>query len=378
MIPKNPPPQLDASFSKPFREFVSLCLQRDPSLRPSAKDLLRHRFIKNAKRTSTLIELIDRLSAWRSETGSRADHWESDAGDEDSDEGQGDLWDFGSIKSMKGRHALAHETVKMGTPNLRASTKNQETFSTPLSTPQRDTASKSSDILGTTRREHSLQDSESSLRGGTVRAPAHAHYRASNAPEQSHAPVLQETRRNFDTVVTGESFDRLQVAEKPTLTSEERENSKDSRPVESVTSFIGRPDTYASHQAKAEVPSLSETVPSQGDSESVLRKGSKINDQAQRRPSDDLTALDTVFSPVLEQLSLAVSRHHASLTQSNSVVADDAETAAQRSIRRLHAALVDCESSTKGFANAFAIEVFHAMSGEGEEHDSSKPLDAPE
>lgn len=30
LIPKNPPPQLDVSFSKPFREFVALCLQRDP------------------------------------------------------------------------------------------------------------------------------------------------------------------------------------------------------------------------------------------------------------------------------------------------------------------------------------------------------------
>ncbi len=30
LIPKNPPPQLDAIFSKPFREFVSYCLQRDP------------------------------------------------------------------------------------------------------------------------------------------------------------------------------------------------------------------------------------------------------------------------------------------------------------------------------------------------------------
>jgi serine/threonine-protein kinase 24/25/MST4 len=30
LIPKNPPPILDGNFSKPFREFVSYCLQRDP------------------------------------------------------------------------------------------------------------------------------------------------------------------------------------------------------------------------------------------------------------------------------------------------------------------------------------------------------------
>jgi serine/threonine-protein kinase 24/25/MST4 len=33
LIPKNPPPQLDETkFSKPFREFVNLCLQRDPRM----------------------------------------------------------------------------------------------------------------------------------------------------------------------------------------------------------------------------------------------------------------------------------------------------------------------------------------------------------
>jgi serine/threonine-protein kinase 24/25/MST4 len=30
LIPKNPPPILDGNFTKPFREFVSYCLQRDP------------------------------------------------------------------------------------------------------------------------------------------------------------------------------------------------------------------------------------------------------------------------------------------------------------------------------------------------------------
>jgi serine/threonine-protein kinase 24/25/MST4 len=31
LIPRNPPPVLEEKFSKPFREFVSLCLQRDPN-----------------------------------------------------------------------------------------------------------------------------------------------------------------------------------------------------------------------------------------------------------------------------------------------------------------------------------------------------------
>jgi len=30
LIPKNPPPVLDGPFSKLFKDFVTLCLQRDP------------------------------------------------------------------------------------------------------------------------------------------------------------------------------------------------------------------------------------------------------------------------------------------------------------------------------------------------------------
>lgn len=45
-------------FSKGFKDFVSQCLQKDPTKRPSAKDLLKTRWIKNAKKSKLMLNLI--------------------------------------------------------------------------------------------------------------------------------------------------------------------------------------------------------------------------------------------------------------------------------------------------------------------------------
>ncbi|KAI7861891.1 kinase-like domain-containing protein [Spinellus fusiger] len=125
-IPKNQPPVLTGSYSKAFREFIALCLQKDPALRPSAKELLKHKFIKTSKKVSYLTELIESHERWLSQGHSR----ESDSSDEEAvnEQVEEDGWDFGTVRpsaplpkptnlpSMTSRYSLSsmvHSTDSM-------------------------------------------------------------------------------------------------------------------------------------------------------------------------------------------------------------------------------------------------------------------------
>lgn len=113
LIPKNPPPKLEGNFSGDFKHFVELCLQRDPRDRPSAKVLLKHPFIKKAKSTAYLTELIGQYENWALKNkGQEEEEW-----DEENDEPvraapvNEDLWDFGTVRPVgngRGRAGLGN------------------------------------------------------------------------------------------------------------------------------------------------------------------------------------------------------------------------------------------------------------------------------
>ncbi|TDL20899.1 Pkinase-domain-containing protein [Rickenella mellea] len=113
LIPKNPPPTLDGNFSKPFREFVAYCLQRDPRQRPSARELLKHKFVRMAKKTNYLTELIERHERWKAEGGERPEEEQQDRSEELADGADADdLWDFGTV-----RHVNRQTTIGRTNPN---------------------------------------------------------------------------------------------------------------------------------------------------------------------------------------------------------------------------------------------------------------------
>ena len=99
LIPKNPSPTLKGHFSKHLKDFVQQCCQKNPnevcpsssrhcglsscvllSQRPTPTELLKHKFIKStAKKTSHLVELIERYKKWKASGA-------NDSSDDDDDQ----------------------------------------------------------------------------------------------------------------------------------------------------------------------------------------------------------------------------------------------------------------------------------------------------
>ena len=57
LIVKNAAPELQGNFSKLFKAFVQTCLEKEPSKRAVARDLLKHPFIKGISFASSISAL---------------------------------------------------------------------------------------------------------------------------------------------------------------------------------------------------------------------------------------------------------------------------------------------------------------------------------
>ncbi|KAI1321909.1 kinase-like domain-containing protein [Xylariaceae sp. FL0255] len=107
LIPKNPPPRLEGNFTKAFKDFIELCLQRHPKDRPSAKELLKHPFIRKAKKTSYLTELIERFQRWSATHKQEEEDMYEEGGEVMPERPVNeDMWDFGTVRMVGDRGGI--------------------------------------------------------------------------------------------------------------------------------------------------------------------------------------------------------------------------------------------------------------------------------
>ncbi|KAL9034398.1 MAG: hypothetical protein Q9214_007062 [Letrouitia sp. 1 TL-2023] len=107
LIPKAPAPRLEGSkYGRDFREFISACLVKDPDRRPTAKELLQHRFIRGAGRVEILQELVQRREKWDGCRGREAHqkYYEETLSSSASLRDDKDSWVFDTVKASNQTH----------------------------------------------------------------------------------------------------------------------------------------------------------------------------------------------------------------------------------------------------------------------------------
>jgi len=200
LIPKNQPPQLEGNqFSKAFKEFVSLCLNKEPNERPTAKDLLKHRFIRGAKKTSSLTELLAVKQRWLEGTGHETSEEEDEEFNDPKPTEDDDVpdWEF-TIKEGKNKPSkLPLEELKAAngtsTPESNTGAGVVSTNNTPASPPATvsTTPSNNSDPL-----VESTGANKKKVKKVTKAASKHKKSNSSTGNKTPTAPGHQKSRTN--------------------------------------------------------------------------------------------------------------------------------------------------------------------------------------
>ncbi|KXN70308.1 Pkinase-domain-containing protein [Conidiobolus coronatus NRRL 28638] len=123
MLSQNKPPKLVGPFSPLIKEFVAFCLTNNPEERPTADELLKHRFIKAYSKipASVLKELIIRHERYKSVRNSRTSMMlvpdpDTSAGSSDEDDENSaniSCWNFDTVKSQLQNEAQLLKLVKL-------------------------------------------------------------------------------------------------------------------------------------------------------------------------------------------------------------------------------------------------------------------------
>jgi len=116
LIPKEKPPRLEGNaWTRDFKEFVALCLNKEAEKRPSARALLKHPFIRRAGKTELLRELVHKARVFES-SGALRDKdtkYYEETLREMSSADEDDEWVFDTIKPTSSvRISTLNHTVK--------------------------------------------------------------------------------------------------------------------------------------------------------------------------------------------------------------------------------------------------------------------------
>lgn len=210
LIPKNPPPQLNGpQWSRTFKDFVELCLNKDPENRPSAKELLKHPFIRRAKKNSILIELIERSAMYKSNMGPSSDSDQED--DTDSQAGD-DQWQF-TYKAAQTSSEATQDDGSQDTVRVRPTSRPQ---TVPSSSRKRDTSP-----------DGTIVNRSSDARAGFVQAANDLRHmssqaRNSEAGQQTSSQIYQQTSSSSSsegsiiTLPSSNTTTRISVNSSPT------------------------------------------------------------------------------------------------------------------------------------------------------------------
>ena len=163
LIPKNPAPVLEGNFSKDFKDFVHRCLRKEPKERPSARDLLKHPWVRKAKRTAYLTELIERYERWQATHREDRDGDDDDAGEQSPtrDSEEEDLWDFGTVRPVGRRTNGANGLKAMNDSGM-----NSRNSQAPSSPTKRSVSNKENDFS-----EEELSPNRGTIKGSMLPPP---------------------------------------------------------------------------------------------------------------------------------------------------------------------------------------------------------------
>lgn len=104
-IPKTSPPRLEGHYSKEFKDFIAKCLVKDPEHRPTAKELLKHKFVRSAGKVEALQELIVQRQMWDANQN-RVKHpvYYQETLQNISPKDESDEWVFDTVRSVLPKH----------------------------------------------------------------------------------------------------------------------------------------------------------------------------------------------------------------------------------------------------------------------------------